>query len=452
MVFFDKIKPFYRRVPTIADVTDDIQRFDLDNLYPQRAVEVIRWSHTLKAVLDRNADFLNGEGFQNSIIAAMKMNNRGFDGETGNDVLNKVCKTYAPWKTIPLHINYNLNYRICSITPIPFEYCRLGVQDDCNKVTKIVYSTNWEQDGRKETKSRKLVFYDIFNPDPATVMFQISEAGGIENYKGQILFLTPDLWKYPDPTFNPVFDDAQAEAELSMFKVAITQNKFLADLGIVYPGEFESEKEKAEFEELIEGKSGARNAGKRIGMQDKTGKLKASDIFTVLTPANNDKVFEYTEKSISSSIRENYSMPSELIGKDPEVGMFNQDNMESAYTYYNAVTRNDRAIISRAFSKILAYWETPINDPCIIKPQQYILDSEAGTAGVNVRDNLANMSGRQSQNMGRIIRQYAQGKITYEQAKVLLQGGFGLSNEEIDKILGINEDEPVITPTPAPAV
>jgi hypothetical protein len=387
MVYFDKVKPFYRRVPTVADVTDSIQRFDLDNLMPQRAVEVIRWSRTLKSVLSRTADFLNGEGFQNPAIAQMKMNSRGIDGETGNDVLDKVCRTYAPWETIPVHINYNLNYRICSITPIPFEYCRLGVQNHENKVCKIAYSTNWERDGRKELADRKIIFYDTFNPDPLVIAGQIAEAGGVVNYKGQIAFITPDQWKYPDPTFNPVFDDAQAEAELAMFKVAITQNKFLADLGIVYPGEFESEKEKADFEALVEGKSGARNAGKRIGMQDKTGKLKASDIFTVLTPANNDNMFEYTEKSCSSAIREHYSMPSELLGKDPEVGMFNQDNMESAYTYYNSVTRNNRAKISRAFSKLLSYWETPIIDPCLIKPQQYVQDSEAGASGVDVRDN-----------------------------------------------------------------
>jgi hypothetical protein len=60
------------------------------------------------------------------------------------------------------------------------------------------------------------------------------------------------------------------------------------------------------------------------------------------------------------------------------------------------------------------------------------------------------MSGRQAQNMGRIIRKFAKGEYTYDQAKVLLQGGYGLSNEEIDKLLGINEEAttaPTVGPT-----
>jgi hypothetical protein len=48
--------------------------------------------------------------------------------------------------------------------------------------------------------------------------------------------------------------------------------------------------------------------------------------------------------------------------------------------------------------------------------------------------------------MGRIIRKYAKGEYTYEQAKILLQGGFGLSNEEIDKLLGAEEETPIEQP------
>jgi hypothetical protein len=244
-------------------------------------------------------------------------------------------------------------------------------------------------------------------------------------------------------------DHAQTQYELGLYKVGSAQNKFSAELAIVYPGEFESEQEKNDFKQLIENKSGIRNAGTRIGLQDKTGLKKASDIFQTLTPVNTDKLYEWTEKSVADAIMENFAIPKELIGVRPESGMFNQDNMENAYTYFNASTRNDRARISRAFSKLLQYWQVPILNPCLISQQQYVKDEQAGTSGLDLRDNLANMTGRQNQNLGRIIRQFAQGKINYEQAKVLLQGGFALSNEEIDKLLGVGVGEE-LTPPPAP--
>lgn len=450
MVVYEKIKPLFKRIPTVTDVTDKVQRYDLDNLYPQRANEIAKWSHTLKSVLDRYADFLNGEGFQDQTIALMKWSRKGgLKGMTANDVLSKVTSpgNYSSYKGFCLHINYNLNYRICEITPIKWEYVRLGDKDRNGKINYIQYSTNWERDSRKELSvDRKVITYDRFNPDPLVVSEQIMCAGGIDQYKGQMLYYTPEEDEYPLATFNAVMDPAQAQAELAMFKVAITQNKFLADLGIVYPGEFESEKEKIEFEELIGSKSGARNAGKRIGIQDKSGTKKASDIFTVLNPANTDKIYEFTEKSIVDAITECYGIPKELIGIRPETGMFNQDNMENAYTYFNASTRNDRAIISRIFSMLMEYWEVPTQNACVIKPQQYNVDFLSGTDNIDVRDNLANMTGRQNQNLGRIIRQYAQGKISYEQAKIQLQGGYGFTNEEIDKLLGRTEEIP---PEPA---
>jgi hypothetical protein len=443
MVTYHQEQPYTKRTPTITDVTDKVQRQGLDNLYAQRCIETAKRSYTLKSVLDRYGDFLNGEGFQNELVGNIVVNTKGYLVETLNDILNKITRpnNYAGFKSFALHIQYNLNYTMATINVLPYEYCRFAATSNGGECEYILYSTNWERDGRKEWYSDRVVHtYDIFNPDPLIVQQQIEKAGGIEFYKGQILFYTPEPGQYALATYDPVIDHAQTQAELGLYKISNAQNKFLADLAIVYPGEFESEQERADFKNLIEGKSGGKNAGKRIGLQDKTGTKKASDIFQTLNVANTDRLFEYTEKSVVDAITECFAQPKEITGIRPESGMFNQDNVENAYTYYNAATANDRAILSRFFAKLMTYWWQPVNDPCLIKPQQYVKDSSSGTDSVDVRDNLANMSGRQAQNLGRIIRKFAKGEYTLEQAKVLLQGGYGLSNEEIDKLLGINEE------------
>jgi hypothetical protein len=62
-----------------------------------------------------------------------------------------------------------------------------------------------------------------------------------------------------------------------------------------------------------------------------------------------------------------------------------------------------------------------------------------GTDDVDINDNLRNMTGRQQQQFLRIIRQFSKGQITEEVAIVQLKGGFGLNDEEIKSVLGINE-------------
>lgn len=363
MVIYEKTRPYLKRSPTVTDVFDGIRRWDLDNLYPQRALEIMRRSYTLKAVVERVADFLNGEGFEDVNVGNTVVNNSTMTGMTLNKVLKRVTQQYAAFTIIALHIGYDLNYRISSIIPVKPEYLRFGL-DGC-----IKYSTNWERDGRKET-DRKIVSYHPFSPD--TVKDEIEYCGGIQNYKGQILFLTPEELEYPLATFDPVIDHAQAQAELGIGKVSNVQNSFLSTMAIVFPGEFESDEEKMQFQELIKNKSGARNLGSRIGLQDRSGTKKASDIFQTLSPPNLDRLFEFTEKSIVDAIMENEAMPKEILGVRPDTGMFNKENMEQAYIYFNSITRNRRLEISECFSYLLKYWQTPIITDAKIAEQRYI--------------------------------------------------------------------------------
>ena len=56
-----------------------------------------------------------------------------------------------------------------------------------------------------------------------------------------------------------------------------------------------------------------------------------------------------------------------------------------------------------------------------------------------VNDNLKSMSGRQWQQMTRIVREFSKGKITREQASMMLRSGYGLGDEEIMTMLGAEE-------------
>lgn len=449
---YEKSKPLVKREPTIVDVTDKILRFGLDNLYPQRAEEVLRRSSTLQSLTNRIADFINGEGFADErlagkmdpltkqwIIPPLVVNKKGLKGQTANKLLGIVSHPYMRYKSVPVHVGYNMLGGICALNPLPFESIRFGLRNKLGAITHLAYSANWERDSRS-SNSQNIRFYPKFNPDPAIVLKQIEEAGGIVNYRGQIMYLTPVDDQYPLATFDSVYDDAQVQNEIGLFKIANVQQSFLATLAIVYPGPFSSDQEKDNFYELVQNKTGVRNAGTRIGIQDPTGTKKASEIFQTLSPENLDKLYEYTETSIKKNIIESEAFPEILLGKSA-TGLFAQGDMEEAYTYVNSMTRNRRTELSEIFSMIFSYWETPIITDAAIIEQRYIRNSGGASAGkVDINDNLKGMTGSESINFARILRKYSQGTQDRATTETLLRGGFGLSEEEIKKLLdGIDQ-------------
>lgn len=444
MVIYERHKPLLKRVPIVVDTYEKIQRYDIDNLYPQRVEEIAKRSYTTQSVIKRVADFLNGDGFADPELGKIIVNDASFFGTSLNKLLGQISFTYATWNSIALHIGYNLNYRISSITHIPFAYCRMGLHDQDGRVREIKYSTNWERDGRKEVSGRQVYDYHVFNPDPQVVAAEMEEAGGIENYRGQILYVTPEFYQYPLCSFDPVIDHAQAQAELGMAKVANTQNSFLATMAILYPGEFESENERQQFQDLIANKSGARNMGSRIGLQDRSGTKKASDIFQPLSPPNLDRLYEFTEKSVVDAIMENEAMPKEILGVRPDTGMFNQANMEQAYTYYNSITRNRRAAISEVIAMLMMNWENPVITDAAIAPQKYVQDGQASSitqAQQPVNESLKNLTGRQLQNIQRIVRKFNKNELTFEQARQMLMNGYGFTEVDVNDWLVTPEED-----------
>ena len=65
---------------------------------------------------------------------------------------------------------------------------------------------------------------------------------------------------------------------------------------------------------------------------------------------------------------------------------------------------------------------------------------ETQQSEIVVNESLKNLTGRQMQNVMRIITKYSRGSLTYEQAVTMLRGGYGLTTEDIDSMLGETEE------------
>ena len=368
MIYGYKYEPLLIRVPTWIDKRYQIQGYDADNLYPQRAKEAKNRSYTAKIACSRYAEFLKGDGFTDQKLASLVINRKG---HTANDLLDKTCDESSWANGFYFHIGYNLNYKINSVKQINFEFNRFGLPDQDGDFSQIKYSTNWERNPYKNINPEiEICDYPVFNPDPNVVKQQIEDAGGILNYKGQIFYWTPEEGQYPKATFDTVFDQTQTQAEIGIFDLAMEQNGFKAGHAMLYPGKFESTQEEQRFKDGVNSFTGQGSGGMLI-IENPDGNIKASDMITSLQMQNTGDLHVSVDKRVRDAIRVAFGMPAEIIGEMPEQGMFNQQQMQDAYIYYNTVTRSMRTTISRQMKKIFDHWYMPITQDFSIVEQKY---------------------------------------------------------------------------------
>jgi hypothetical protein len=162
-----------------------------------------------------------------------------------------------------------------------------------------------------------------------------------------------------------------------------------------------------------------------------------------------------------------------LFGIKTEGQLGATTELQSAYEIFKNTYANDKqhfiesvfnelATIKGATSEIVIIPVEPISFQLTeaallqIAPKEYLLekagidlskyapvDSNTGNLAAshaNVNESLKNLTGRQYQQLMRVVRQFSQGKITKQQASVMLSGGLGLSEAEINTMLGVDDD------------
>jgi hypothetical protein len=84
----------------------------------------------------------------------------------------------------------------------------------------------------------------------------------------------------------------------------------------------------------------------------------------------------------------------------------------------------------------------PLEKPAdVVGPNPQPDEQPQSVEALQSNDNIKKLSGREYQNLMRIVRQYMQDKITLEMARTMLSAGFGLSAQEIDTMLGVQSQE-----------
>ena len=367
---YKEVKRTKERVVSVYDGTLGIQRYGVDNLYPQEMIKFIESSGTGGVCLERYATFIEGNGFNDEAFSEFVCNRKG---ETTDDILRLVANDCAKYNGFALHVNYNALCEIVSLNHVPFECCRLGEENEDGTITYIVYHPDWT--GNKTRKGKKIqvskdntIPYYQFNPNKAVVLAQIESAGGIEQYKGQILWVSlAGKNRYPKPIYDKVLTNLSTDEGLDNVKYRNVRNNFLpsgmlirrkgSNLTIDANGnkvdEDEIRRQMEENSKTLEVFMGDENTGSMMEVTLQDGE--SAPEWKPIENDTFDKKFEKTTADIAQRI---YS----AFGQEPwyslRVGKtgFSGEVLADAYDYYNSFVSTQRRFIQRSFKHIFTNW------------------------------------------------------------------------------------------------
>lgn len=375
-----KIKKAPQRIDVSYLATLGIKAYGRNNLYPQQAKAILDSSSTGAQCADRYARFIEGQGIANAAIYDLEVNHYG---ETTDDILTDVAQDLANYGGFALHVNYDLNCKVCEVQNVPFESCRLQEDDDSGYIAHIVTHPDWmgrtTRNGKILRVSKDTITsYDRFNPDPKVVSAQINACGGIDHYKGQILWVsTAGRDRYPLPKYDRVLTDLSTDEGLSNIKFRNARCNFLSSAFVI-----------SKTSQAMNEDEAARKAVEARGFAEDLAQFQGdetSNVLISLTVANDeekpeivefpvknfDKDFEVTDKSVVERIYSAFEQEPFLCIRSGKLG-FSGTTIHDCYSYYSSLVSKEQRLIERAFSKIFDNWYQPLASyDCSIEPLTY---------------------------------------------------------------------------------
>ena len=362
-----------------------IQSYGDDNLYPQTLRNIIAASSTGAECSERFADFIEGNGFSNELFSDYVVNRKG---QTSDGIHTLVCNDVAMYNGIALHVNYNVYGEIVELHHVPFENCRLMEEDENGYVPKVAVHPDWT--GKKTRKGKairvtkeNIDYIDVFNPIREVVLSQIDAAGGIEFYKGQILWLSMAGNNiYPVGKGDRVVTEMSTDEGLSNVKYRNVRNNFLpAGMVILKKGthtDFDSKcndaRDDDSFSDNLLRLQGDTNSNKILEVTLEVDEEKPE--FVPFASQNYDKEFTVTDASVVERIYSAYGQEPWYCIRIGKVG-FSGDILEDAFEYYNSIVSRQQRFIERAFQTVFRHWFETANpsDDYSVQPLRYVMNA-----------------------------------------------------------------------------
>ena len=426
-------------------------QFGEDNLYPNMLLEKLNKSSKHNGIVLGKVNYIIGNGISYKDDSAKELVPN--KNETINDLLKKVSTDIEIFGGVYLELHYNALGNVGAVYHIPYHKVRT------NKDNTQYYIKDWTQSTRVQPE-----IVAAYNP-------AVKEGKQILFYKEY----RPGLEVYSYPGYIGALNWIEIDIELSKYHLSTIKNGMFSSKLI----NFNEGKPSPEEQQVVETKfkkkfTGSENAG-GIVLSFSDDPAKAPTVLD-LSNTDLDKHFDILNKTTEQQIFVGHQVTSPILfGIKSEGQLGGRTEMRDSFEIFKTTYVNDKQrALETLFTEIsdlfgmqgemviapiepisFEFSEATIKE---FAPKAWILEKlgidltkypEAAQPNVQpigaqssaqVNENLKNLTGRQWQGVNRIIRNFEKGRINKEQAKLLLKSSLGLSDDEINVMLSIDND------------
>lgn len=418
------------------------------NNYPEYLLSLYNESPKHGAIVKGKSTYIYGKGFEVKGVA----NSRG---ESWNDILKKCVKDDELFRGYFLQVIWNRIGQISEVYHIDFSKVRVSKDLAC------FYIKNDWLDYKEKARE-----YPQFNVNNTT--------GSQIYYKREY---NPTSSIYPLPSYFQGLNYIESDIEVSRHILGNAKQGFVGSTLInLNNGDPINEEHKGEVERgLLKKFTG--DAGKRVVIMFNKSKENSADIqnlgATMLTKEDFTNINNLIQQEIFASHQ--ITSPS-LFGIKIEGQLGGRNEIRDAYEIFNNTYVQERQgefnIVFSDFRNLKG--ETGEFNIVPLEPLKFEftenimvanltqdeiralmgrepLESKQltsdGKVAINEQpvmqisnDAIKNLSGRQYQNVMRIVRQFGNGKLSKQQAALMLKNGFGFSDLDVNTFLGVDEN------------
>ncbi len=427
--------------PILTEVKGkDYIAFGETNQYPDYLLSLYNESAKHGAIIKGKVNYIFGKGLENDF----EFNTQG---ETANDVLKKCVLDYELFGGYYLQVTYNALGRVADIYHIEYHKVRSNKDN-----TKFAVKNDWRDN--KET----IRYYDAYDP---------SKGDG----KAQIIFIkdyNPCNAIYPMPSYTQAMNYIDSDVQVSRHILGNAKHGFVASTLVnLNNGEAASDEEQEEIEKGLK-KKFTGSEGDRVILMFNPSRENSAEIIQLGNTMLTKEDFTNINNLIQQEIFAGHSITSPMLfGIKTQGQLGGRTELRDAYEIFNNTYVNERQQYhEKVFNKLATIKGITLAENKIVPVEplgfefseqiiaanmtQDEIRGKLGLQPINatqiqqeqtqVNSNLANMTGRQFQQLERIKRKYKNGQLTKEEAALMLKSSFGLSDTDVNIMLGIDDD------------
>jgi hypothetical protein len=426
--------------------------FGEENNYPDYLLSLYNNSPKHGSIIKSKSTYIVGKGFEDKGTA-------NTNGESWNDILTKQVRDDEIFRGFYLQVIWNRAKKVSEVFHLDFSKVR------ASKDLSVFYVKNDWCDYKE--KAREYPAFNVNNPVGSQIFF-------FKEYN-------PLSAVYPYPSYFQGLNYIESDIELSRHILGNAKRGWSGSTLVnLNGGEPVSEEHKGEVEKAILKKfTGA--DGKRVVIMFNKSKDNAAEVVDLGNSILTKEDFTNINNLIQNEIFASHQITSPTIFGITTPGTLGQRNeMRDAYEIWNNTYCQNRQKIHETiitkFRNLMGeageftirqveplkfeFSETiisqnltqdeireimgrePLNLPNSNTLPNAVPTTQISEKGSQIGSNdaIRNLSGRQYQNVMRIVRNFANGKLNKEQATLMLKSGFGFNDADVNTFLGIDDN------------